>query len=160
LGVTAGNIAYYWRKIEATQEPELRLRLLPAVLLAAASLARADLPAVQRGEWVLKSKLNGTLHQSRMCGNPLERVAAAIAAARESETLGCSVRVDSHVPRSTNVIVDCPADRASDDGARRVRKGVTELNVNAASMQSVWIDLRRAGHRETIDAERVGDCER
>jgi hypothetical protein len=70
------------------------------------------------------------------------------------------VRVDSHVPRSTNVIVDCPADRASDDGARRVRKGVTELNVNAASMQSVWIDLRRSGRRETVEAERVGDCER
>ena len=124
-----------------------------------ASLARgADLPAVQPGEWVLKSKLNGEPHESRMCGNPLDRVAAAIAAARESEKLGCSVRVDSHVPRTTNVTVDCPADRASDDGARRVRKGVTELNVNAASMQSVWIDLRRAGHRETIDAERVGDC--
>ncbi len=136
----------------------MKLRLLPAVLLAMASLARADLPAVQRGEWLLKSRLNGEPHQSRLCGNPLDRVAAAIAAARESEKLGCSVRIDSHVPRTTNVTVDCPADRVSDDGARRVRKGVTELNVNAASMQSVWIDLRRAGQRESIDAERVGDC--
>lgn len=136
-------------------------RLLPAVLLAVASLARgADLPTVQPGEWVLKSKLNGEPHESRLCGNPLERVAAAIAAARETEKLGCRVSVVSPVPRTTNVVVDCPADRASDDGARRVRKGVTRLNVNAASMQSVWIDLRRAGHRETIDAERVGDCKR
>ncbi|HUJ85313.1 MAG TPA: hypothetical protein VLX30_00500 [Burkholderiales bacterium] len=136
----------------------MRLRFLPAVLLAAASLARAELPTVQPGEWVLKSKLNGQPHESRLCGNPLERVAAAIAAARASEKLGCSVRVDSHVPRTTNVIVDCPADRASEDGAQRVRKGLTELSVNAASMQSVWIDLRRAGHHETVDAERVGDC--
>ena len=82
----------------------------------------------------------------------------AIAAARETEKLGCSVHVASPVPRTTNVVVDCPADRASDDGSRRVRKGVTELNVNAASMQSVWIDLRRAGRRESVDAERVGDC--
>ncbi len=136
----------------------MKLRLTAAVLLAAASAARADLPTVQHGEWVLRSKLNGQPHESRVCGNPLERVAAAIAAARETEKLGCSVRVDSHVPRSTNVVVDCPADRASDDGTHRVRKGVTELNVNAASMQSVWIDLRRPGRRETIDAERVGDC--
>ena len=136
-------------------------RLLPAVLLAVASLARgADLPTVQPGEWVLKSKLNGEPHESRLCGNPLERVAAAIAAARETEKLGCRVSVVSPVPRTTDVVVDCPADRASDDGSRRVRKGVTQLNVNAASMQSVWIDLRRPGHRETIDAERVGDCSR
>ena len=133
--------------------------LLPAVLLAAASFAHgAELPAVQPGEWVLRSKLNGQPHESRLCGNPLERVAAAIAAARETEKLGCSVHVASPVPRTTNVVVDCPADRASDDGSRRVRKGVTELNVNAASMQSVWIDLRRAGRRESVDAERVGDC--
>lgn len=136
-----------------------RLLAAAVLLVAAVSLAYgAELPSVQPGAWVLRSKLNGRPHESRLCGNPLERVAAAIAAARETAKLGCSVRVTSPVPRTTNVVVDCPADRASDDGARRVRKGVTELNVNAASMQSVWIDLRRAGHRETIDAERVGDC--
>ena len=139
----------------------MKPHILPAALLAVASLARgADLPIVQSGEWVLKSKLNGEPHESRLCGNPLERVAAAIAAARETEKLGCRVSVVSPVPRTTDVVVDCPADRASDDGSRRVRKGVTQLNVNAASMQSVWIDLRRPGHRETIDAERVGDCSR
>jgi len=57
------------------------------------------------------------------------------------------------------VVVDCPADRASADGSRRVRKGITELTVNSGSMQSVMIDLRREGHHETVDAERVGACE-
>jgi len=56
-------------------------------------------------------------------------------------------------------VVDCPADRASADGSRRVRKGITELTVNSGSMQSVMIDLRREGHHETVDAERVGACE-
>jgi hypothetical protein len=137
----------------------MRLGHLSAVLLATATLAHgAELPSLQQGEWVLKSKVNGQPHESRLCGNPLDRVAAAIAAARETEKLGCSVRVASPVPRTTNVVVDCPADRASEDGSRRVRKGVAELNVNAASMRSVWIDLRRPGRRETIEAERVGDC--
>jgi hypothetical protein len=138
----------------------MKRKLLSAVLLAAAPLAHAALPTVQQGEWVLKSKVNGQPRESRLCGNPLDKVAAAIDAARETEKLGCSVRIDSHVPRTVNVVVDCPADRASGDGARRVRKGVTALSVNAASMQSVWIDLRREGHHETVDAERMGDCKR
>jgi len=136
----------------------MKRRLLPAVLLAAAPFAHAALPTVQHGAWVLKSKVNGHRHETKICGNPLDKVAAAIAAARESEKLGCSVRIETPVPRTVNVAVDCPADRASADGTRHVRKGTVELNVNAASMQSVWIDLRRAGHRETVDAERVGDC--
>jgi hypothetical protein len=136
----------------------MKRHFLAAVLLVAASPAHAALPTVQQGEWVLKSKVDGQPRESRLCGNPLDRVAAAIDAAREAEKLGCGVRIDAHVPRTVNVVVDCPADRASADGARRVRKGVTELSVNAASMQSVWIDLRRDGRRETIDAERVGDC--
>jgi hypothetical protein len=63
------------------------------------------------------------------------------------------------VPRTTNVRVDCPADRASADGARRVTKGSSELLVNAASMQSVTIELWREGRHETVDAERVGECD-
>jgi hypothetical protein len=156
--VAACDIAYYWGKFARAQETGMKRQLLAAVLLAAAFAARAALPAVQQGEWVLKSKVGGQPHESRLCGNPLDRVAAAIDAARAAEQLGCSVRIDAPVPRSVNVAVDCPADRASADGARRLRKGVTELSVNAASMQSVWIDLRRDGRRETIDAERVGDC--
>ena len=136
----------------------MKRRLLPAVLLAAAPFAHAALPTVQPGQWVLKSKVNGQRHETRICGNPLDKVAAAISAARETEKLGCSVRIETPVPRTVNVAVDCPADRASADGTHRVRKGTVELSVNAASMQSVWIDLRRAGHRETVDAERVGDC--
>jgi hypothetical protein len=148
-----------WLTILILVAGALATLLEPAALaLAVAPLGRADLPTLQSGEWVLKSKLNGQPHESRLCGNPLGRVAAAIAAARETEQLGCSVRITSPVPRTTNVVVDCPSDRASADGSRRVRKGVAELNVNAASMQSVWIDLRRAGYRETVEAERVGDC--
>lgn len=135
--------------------------LLPAIVLAAAtSFAQAALPIVQPGAWTLKSKVDGQLHESRMCGDPLERVAAAIAAAHAAETLGCRVRIDSPVPRTTDVVVDCPADRASADGTRHVHRGVSELSVNAASMQSVWIDLRRGARHETIEAERVGDCKR
>ena len=136
----------------------MKLRLLPAVLLAAAPFAHAALPTVQPGQWVLKSKVNGQRHETKICGNPLDKVAAAIAAARETEKLGCSVRVETPVPRTVNVRVECPADRASADGTRRVRKGVTELSVNSGSMQSVMIDLRRAGQHENIDAVRVGDC--
>lgn len=136
----------------------MKRRLLPALLLAAVPFAHAALPTVQPGAWILKSKVNGQRHETKICGNPLDKVAAAIAAARESEKLGCSVRIETPVPRTVNVAVDCPADRASADGTRHVRKGTIELSVNAASMQSVWIDLRRAGHRETVDAERVGDC--
>jgi len=135
---------------------------LAALLLALAAVpvAHAALPVVQRGEWVLKSKVDGRPHEARLCGNPLDKVALAIAAAREAEMLGCSVRVENPVPRTVSVSVDCPADRTSADGAHRVRKGSIWLSVNAASMQSVWIDLRRAGHHETIDAERTGDCSR
>jgi len=125
-----------------------RLTLLLIAALAA-PLAQAALPAVQRGEWVLKSKLDGQPHETRMCGNPLDKVAAAIAAVRGAERLGCSVRVEYPVPRTVNVSVECPSGRA----------GSSWLSVNAASMQSVWIELRRAGRRESIHAERVGDCD-
>jgi hypothetical protein len=120
------------------------------LIAAAAPLAQAALPAVQRGEWVLKSKVDGRPHEARMCGNPLDKVAAAIAAARGAEKLGCSVRVENPVPRTVNVSVDCPAGRGRS----------TWLSVNAASMQSVWIELRRGARRESVHAERVGDCSR
>lgn len=138
------------------------LALLPlaAALAAAVPVAHAGLPAVQRGEWVLKSKVDGRPHEARLCGNPLDRVAAAIAAAREAEKLGCNVRIERPQPRTVNVSVDCPADRVSSDGAHRVRRGSVWLGVNAASMQSVWIDLRRGGRHETIEAQRLGDCSR
>lgn len=134
--------------------------LTAAALVAAVPAAHASLPAVQRGEWVLKSKVGGRPHEARLCGNPLDRVAAAIAAAREAEKLGCSVRVEQPQPRTVNVSVDCPADRVSADGAHRVHKGSVWLGVNAASMQSVWIDFRRDGRHETIEARRTGDCSR
>lgn len=137
----------------------MKRQLLTAIVLtAAATLAHAALPTVQDGQWLLKSKLNGEPHETEICGNPLTKVAAAIAAAQQTEKLGCSVRIASPVPRTVSVVVDCPADRVSEDGTRRVRKGVTELTVNSGSMQSVMIDLRRDGHRETVDAERVGNC--
>jgi len=136
----------------------MKRRLLLAVLLATVPFAHAALPIVQPGQWVLKGKVDGQPRETKICGNPLDKVAAAIAAARETEKLGCSVRIETPVPRTVNVAVECPADRASADGSRRVRKGTVELSVNAASMHSVWIDLRRAGHRETVNAERVGDC--
>lgn len=138
----------------------IRCLFTAAALAAAVPAAHAALPAVQRGEWVLKSKVDGRPHEARLCGNPLDRVAAAIAAAREAEKLGCSVRVEQPQPRTVNVSVDCPADRASADGAHRVRRGSVWLGVNAASMQSVWIDLRRDGRHETIEAQRTGDCGR
>jgi len=121
--------------------------------------AAAELPTVQQGKWVLKSKVNGQPHETQICGNPLDKVAAAIAAARDTEKLGCRVEVRSPVPRTTSVVVDCPADRSNEDGSRRVRKGTSELTVNSASMQSVMIDLRREGRHETVDAERVGACD-
>lgn len=119
---------------------------LAAALLAAAS-AHAALPIVQSGRWVLKSKVNGTPHEATLCGNPLDRVAQAIAAARARQQSGCVVTVREPVPRSMSVVVECPG------------REKTELTVNAASMQSVMIDLRRGGHHENIDAERVGACE-
>jgi len=140
-----------WRTISTTA-------VFGACMLALAARA-AELPTVQDGKWVLKGKVNGEPHETTLCGNPLDKVAAAIAAARDMEQLGCRVRVASPVPRTTSVVVDCPADRASADGSRRVTKGTTELTVNSGSMHSVMIDLRRAGHHETVDAERVGACD-
>ncbi len=140
----------------------LRAALMVALFATGATLvlaARAALPVVQDGKWILKSKLDGRPHEVTMCGNPLTKVAAAIAAARETEQLGCSVNVATPVPRATSVVVDCPADRISADGSRRVSKGRTELTVSAASMQWVMIDFRRSGHHETVDAERVGACD-
>jgi len=142
--------------------PSLRSALL-IVAFAGAVLptpaARAALPLVQEGKWILKSKLDGKPHEVTVCGNPLAKVAAAIDAARETEKLGCSVRIATPVPRATSVVVECPADRTSADGSRRVRKGKIELAVSAVSMQAVTIDLWRSGHHETVDAERVGACD-
>ena len=113
----------------------MKRRLLPAVLLAAAPFAHAALPAVQPGQWVLKSKINGQPHETKICGNPLDKVAAAIAAARETEKLGCSVRIETPVPRTVNVAVDCPADRASADGtqprAQRHRRAQRQRRLHA-----------------------------
>jgi hypothetical protein len=137
-------------------------RILVGAFLFAAGAALAassELPTVQSGKWILKSKLDGKPHEVTMCGNPLDKVAAAIAAARDTEKLGCSVVVRQPVPRATSVVVECQADRVSADGSRRVSKGKTELTVSAASMQWVMIDFRRSGHHETIDAARVGACD-
>ena len=131
-----------------------------AALAAAVPVAHAALPVVQRGEWILKSKVDGRPHEARLCGNPLDRVAAAIAAAHEAGKLGCRVSIEQPQPRTVNVSVDCPADRVSADGAHRVRKGSVWLGINAASMRSVWIDLRRDGRHESIHAERTGECSR
>ena len=117
-----------------------------AALTVAAS-AYAALPVVQPGKWVLKSKANGQSQETTLCGNPLDKVAAAIAAAREREKSGCRVTVREPVPRSTSVRVECPG------------KDASELTVNSASMQAVTIDMWRAGRRETVDAERVGACD-
>ncbi|HXZ53231.1 MAG TPA: hypothetical protein VEH51_14645 [Burkholderiales bacterium] len=115
--------------------------------LAAAASAYAALPVVQPGKWVLKSKANGQSQETTLCGNPLDKVAEAIAAAHEREKSGCRVTVREPVPRTTSVRVECP-DREK-----------SELTVNSASMQSVTIDMWRAGRHETVDAERVGACE-
>jgi hypothetical protein len=135
--------------------------LLGALLFAAGAplAAGGELPTVQSGKWLLKSKLNGAPHETTLCGNPLDKVAAAIAAARETEALGCSVRVTSPVPRATRVVVECPATRVSADGLRRVSKGRSELTVSAVSMQAVMIDLWRPGHHESVAAQRVGACD-
>jgi hypothetical protein len=135
--------------------------LLGAFLYAACAMLAAggELPKVQSGKWILKSRLNGAPHETTICGNPLDKVAAAIAAARDMEKLGCRVVVRQPVPRATSLVVECPAERVSADGSRRVSKGRTELTVSAASMQAVMIDLWRPGHHETVDAGRVGACD-
>ncbi len=115
--------------------------------LAAAASTYAALPVVQPGKWVLKSRTNGESQETTLCGNPLDKVAEAIAAAREREKSGCRVTVREPVPRTTSVRVECPD------------KDVSELTVNSASMQAVTIDMWRAGRHETIDAERIGACE-
>jgi hypothetical protein len=114
---------------------------------AAAATVHAALPTVQPGKWQLKSKVNGQPHEATICGNPLDKVVEAIAAAREREKSGCRVTVREPVPRTTSVLVECP-DREK-----------SELTVNSASMQSVTIELWRAGRHETVDAERVGACD-
>ena len=115
--------------------------------LAAAATAYAGLPNVQPGKWLLKSKVNGEPHEATICGNPLDKVAEAIAAAHEREKSGCRVTVREPVPRTTSVLVECPDQEKS------------ELTVNSASMQAVTIDMWRAGRHETVDAERVGACD-
>jgi hypothetical protein len=133
-----------------------------ALVLAAGGTSPAaagDLPVLQSGKWMVKGKVDGQSYESTLCGNPLDRVAAAIAAARDMEKLGCRVEIRSPVPRTTSVRVDCPADRSSAGGAQRVPKGSSELLVNAASMQSVTIELWREGRHETVDADRVGECD-
>ena len=109
----------------------VRILLAACLLAAGAALAAGgELPTVQSGKWILKSKVNGAPHQTTLCGNPLDKVAAAIAAARDMEQLGCRVVVRQPVPRATSVLVECPAERVSADGSRRVRKGRTELTEN------------------------------
>lgn len=121
--------------------------LLGALLLAGVAAAHGALPIVQPGKWVLKSKVDGTPHEVTICGNPLDKVVAAIAAAHEQEKRGCRVTVREPVPRTMSVVVECP------------NRDKSELTVNSGSMQSVMIDLRRGGRHENIDAERVGACE-
>ena len=62
----------------------VRILLAACLLAAGAALAAGgELPTVQSGKWILKSKVNGAPHQTTLCGNPLDKVAAAIAAARD-----------------------------------------------------------------------------
>ena len=124
--------------------PRILLALAPYLFAAA---AHAGLPTVQPGKWVLRGKVNGAPHEVTICGNPLDKVAEAIAAAREREKAGCHVTQRTPVPRTVSVVVECP-------GRERA-----ELTINSGSMQSVMIDMRRAGRVETLDAERVGACD-
>jgi len=114
--------------------------------------AAATFPKVQAGLWKVKPE-NGSGHE--VCGDPFERWADGVAQAR---TLGCTVQFTSPAPRTTKLLVDCPASRTDGNG-RNVHKGRGEMTFVMASPVGFTVEIRSVdGAREFATFTRAGGC--
>jgi len=126
-----------------------------------AALNAPVLPTVQHGLWKLKVNQNGNESQSEYCGDPLERVADEVAQIASAQQLGCTARTASSAPRNFSVIVDCPDDRVSADGGRRIQKGQASLSLVSPTPQSFTLNMQATSrnYRESVQGVRVGNCD-
>jgi len=127
---------------------------------AAIAGSQPEVPAVQRGLWKLSGSFGDGPTPSEYCGDPLEALTKDLGRAHELHSLGCSIRTTSTAPRHFNVIRDCPADRVSADGSRRIQKGRVSIDVTAPTQQSFTIRTEGvASTPQVLRGTRIGDCQ-
>jgi hypothetical protein len=118
----------------------------------AAPAATPTFPRVEPGLWKVKRE-TGSEHE--VCGDPFEQWADGVAQSRQ---LGCTVQFTSPAPRTTKLLVDCPASRGDGNG-RNVHKGRGEMTFVLSSPVGFTLEVKSLdGQREYATFTRAGGC--